>query len=283
MVDFLKKLPHGGNPSSKRIAVRVNNKALPFLRQGHPWLFEDSIEKISTEGQCGDVAVLFDKQGKNVLGAGLYDPLSSVRIKVLAHGASNPPVGAELFAFLAEKAAELRAPHLCTETTAWRLVNGDSDSFSGMAADKYHDTLVLKFYSAALLPWVGDIAKVFFEHDSSLKKLSIRLSRELQKLPESQRHELEDGTLFHDDTEAWDGKVQFHENGLLFEADVKHGQKTGFFLDQRENRAKVGKLAAGCRSVLNFFSYSGGFSLYAARGGAEEVYSVDLNKHAIAN
>ena len=81
---------------------------------------------------------------------------------------------------------------------------------------------------------------------------------------------------------GWDGTVRFLENGLAFETNVRFGQKTGFFLDQRENRARVGELAAGAAKVLNVFAYSGGFSLYAARNGAKEVTDIDFSKPALA-
>lgn len=281
-MSFLEQLPRGGT-GRKRLAARIANKATPLLRQGHPWLFEDSIEKISGEGIPGDVAVLFDSTGKSVLGAGLFDPDSIVRIKVYAHGAKLPPVGPELFARLYDSAKALRDPFLSSDTTAWRMINGDSDGFPGLITDCYGDVAVMKLYSAALFPWIGDIADLIFQRHGHLKRLAIRLSRELQRLSPETRHHLEDGMLFQssESTTGWDGTVRFLEHGLTFEADVKNGQKTGFFLDQRDNRAFVGTLARNA-SVLNLFSYSGGFSLSAARGGALEVTSVDFNKHAIA-
>ncbi len=250
-------------------------KAQPFLRQRHPWLFEDSIVRLSRPGEAGDVAVLFDESGKNVLGAGLFDPASPVRVRVLAHGPAARPVGPGLFAELAAEAAVLRLGKCPIETDAYRLINGDSDLFPGLVADRYGDALAVKVYSAAWLPHLGDVVEAIAGANPGLKRMALRLSRELQKMEGG----LEDGTLLGDPD--WDGMVHFRENGLLFEADVRSGQKTGFFLDQRDNRARVEKLSRGV-SVLNLFSYSGGFSLYAARGGAKEVCSVDFNKHAIA-
>lgn len=270
-------LPHGN--IKDRIAVRVKNKGAQALRQGHPWLFEDSIEKISRDGVPGDVAVVFDPD-RNVLGAGLYDPSSPVRVKMLSFGASKIPVGPELFRKLCLDAKRLRDGGIPPETDAWRLINGESDSFPGMVADRYADTLVLKIYTPAFIPWLGDIADCFSELYPDISRLSLRFSREVQKMNDSVRAGLSDGQLFSSDP-SWDGSVQFRENGIIFEADVKSGQKTGFFLDQRDNRACVGELSRGAQSVLNLFSYSGGFSLYAARAGAKEVCSVDFNRHAI--
>ncbi len=272
-------LPRGNPPD--RIAVRVKEKGAKALRQGHPWLFEDSIEKISRDGKPGDVAVVFN-QAKSVLGAGLYDPSSPVRVKVLSFGASKIPVGRELFRKLCLEAKQLRDGKISSDTNAWRLLNGESDAFPGMVADKYADALALKVYTPAFIPWLGDIADSLFELYPELRRLAIRFSREVQRMSDDVRFGLLDGTLFTDGTAAWDGSVQFLENGIIFEADVKSGQKTGFFLDQRDNRAAVGELSKGAGKVLNLFSYSGGFSLYAARSGAAEVCSVDFSKHAIA-
>jgi 23S rRNA (cytosine1962-C5)-methyltransferase len=272
-------LPRGS--AEDRIAVRVKAKAAKALRQGHPWLFEDSIEKISREGRAGDVAVAFNQE-KSVLGAGLYDPTSPVRVKLLSFGVSKIPVGRELFSKLCLEAKQLRDGKLAADTNAWRLINGESDGFPGMVADKYADVLVLKIYTPAFIPWLGDIADCFFELYPELRRLAIRFSREVQRMSDEVRFGISDGALFTDGAQPWDGSVRFIENGITFEADVKSGQKTGFFLDQRDNRAAVGELAKGASKVLNLFSYSGGFSLYAARAGAAEVYSVDFSKHAIA-
>jgi 23S rRNA (cytosine1962-C5)-methyltransferase len=272
-------LPRGD--SLHRIAVKVKTKGAQALRRGHPWLFEDSIGKISRDGASGEIAVVFD-DNKSVLGAGLYDPYSPVRVKILSFGASKIPVGTDLFRQLCREAKILREGKIPPGITAWRLLNGESDAFPGLVADKYADVLVLKVYTPAFIPWLGDIADTIFELYPELRRLAVRFSREIQRMPEEIRRGLVDGTLFTSDSPDWDGTVQFLENGIIFEADVKSGQKTGFFLDQRDNRARVGELSKGCERFLNLFSYSGGFSLYAARTGAKEVYSVDINKHAIA-
>lgn len=276
---LLHNLPSGN--SHDRLAVRVKAKGARALRQGHPWLFEDSIEKISRDGKPGDVAVVFDHD-KSLLGAGLYDNTSPVRVKILSFGASKLPIGRDFFHKLCLEAKQLRHGKISADTNAWRLINGESDAFPGMVADKYADVLVLKVYTPAFIPWLGDIADCLFELYPELRRLAIRFSREVQRMSDAVRFGLLDGTLFSPDSLAWDGAVQFLENGIIFEADVQSGQKTGFFLDQRDNRAVVGKLVKGSSKVLNLFSYSGGFSLYAARAGAAEVYSVDFNKHAIA-
>ena len=201
-------------------------------------------------------------------------------MRLLTFGASKEVVGPDLFRLLAKQSAERRNGLFGPETNAFRLINGESDGFPGLIADKYADVLVMKVYTAAFIPHLGDVADALFEVYPCLKRLSLRFSREVSAMSAGLRRNLEDGMLFSGDP-AWNGQVVFLENGLKFEADVRCGQKTGFFLDQRENRAKAGKLAAGVHSVLNVFSYSGGFSLYAAKNGARMVTDIDFNKHAI--
>ena len=269
-----------------RLAVKLKNKALAPLRNGDFRIYEDSVEKLSAKGSAGDVAVLFDRKQK-FAGAGLFDPFSPVRVKVLSNSSSLPAVGSELFSLLIRGALDRRQAGFAAggeATNAFRLVNGESDGFPGLVADRYDKALVLKLYSAAWLPHAGAVAECFFRILPELEYLVIRLSRELSHLPEKELCGLTDGKLFSAKGEEalrkWDGKTLFRENGLLFEADLVRGQKTGFFLDQRENRAEAGRLAGG-KSVLNVFSYSGGFSLYAARGGAKRVTDVDISKYAI--
>ena len=153
-------LPRQAAP--RRIAVRVKQKAVPAIRSGHPWLFEDSVKKAPPDAVPGDVAVLYDPDGKKILGAGLYDPHSQLRVRILQKDPAQPPVGPALFAKLAADATSVRTDAIPTETTAYRLANGESDGFPGLVADRYADTLVVKLYSEAFVPWAGDIADAFF-------------------------------------------------------------------------------------------------------------------------
>lgn len=257
----------------KRIAIRVKRKAVAAIRQGHPWLFADSVERYSKDPSPGDVAILFDPDGK-MLGAGLCDPKSVVRVRILAHRNGEPPVGPELFAKRIHEAAERRAGKISADTTGWRLIHGESDGFSGLVADKYDDTLVLKIYSEAFIIHVPAIIEALRNEYPELKNTVIRLSRELSRIVT----QYQDGDVIPPTAPVL---KTFLENGIRFEADLKTGQKTGFFLDQRENRQRLERLSAN-KDVLNVFCFSGGFSLYAARGGAKTVTGIDFDKHAIA-
>ena len=176
-----------------------------------------------------------------------------------------------------DAALQLRVPLFGPETDGYRLVNGESDGWPGLVVDRYAHVLVVKLYTAAWFPHLERVLGLL-EGRFPESSVVLRLSRNIQTY--AQEAGLHDGQVLAGHVD--DAPVVFHETGLAFEADVRRGQKTGFFLDQRENRRRVEKLARG-RRVLNAFSFSGGFSLYAARGGATEVVSLDLSAHALAS
>lgn len=258
--------------SDRRIALRVTPEAERALRGGHPWLFEQAIIRQSHEGRAGDLAVIFDRKGR-FLAVGLYDPHSTIRARVLQHR-EPAAINRDWFAARIAAAAQLRAPLLAQETTGYRLVHGGNDGLPGLVVDRYERTLTLKIYTSAWLPHLRDLLPALAEVIPA-ERVVLRLGRAAQ---EQELYSLSDGTLLSGP--VLDGPVLFLENGLRFEADPIHGQKTGFFLDQRDNRARVEKLAAG-KSVLNVFAYTGGFSLYAARGGARAVVSLDSSAPAL--
>jgi 23S rRNA (cytosine1962-C5)-methyltransferase len=269
--DLQNRLPE---PDEQRIAIRVKSQVEPVLRGGHPWLYEQAITSISRDGAAGDIAVVFDQKGR-FLAAGLYDPDSSIRVRLLVHGRSEA-IGATLFRQRLEVASEMRRPLLSRRTNGYRLSHGANDGLAGVVVDRYDRTLVVKLYSAA---WFAHLRALLWELDGLMapERIVLRLSRQLAPAARD-KYGLEDGqTLIG---HGPDTAVPFLENGLLFEADVIHGQKTGFFLDQRENRQRVEQLAAE-RSVLNVFSYSGAFSVYAARGGASRICSLDQSRPAL--
>jgi 23S rRNA (cytosine1962-C5)-methyltransferase len=263
-------------PSERRLALRVTADARRALRSGHPWLFDRAIAGQSGEGRPGDLAVIFDDR-RRFLAIGLYDPTSPIRVRVLHHGAPEPIDRAWLRTRLAEAAA-WRTSLPESGTTGYRLVHGENDGLPGLVIDRYEAALVMKLYTPAWVPWLATLRDALDEVCPAACTV-LRLSREVQGRPEH-LYGLTDGSVLAGARPQ--GGVLFSENGLRFEADVLHGQKTGFFLDQRDNRARVGRLAAGLRT-LNVFAYSGGFSLYAARGGAPEVLSLDASAPALAS
>ncbi len=260
---------------AQRVAVHVTPAAERALRQGHPWVFDRAIRRQNHEGSPGDLAVIFDRQ-RRFLAVGLYDPHSPIRVRVLQQG-ERAAIGREWFRARLAAATQLRKPLQKQDTTGYRLVHGENDGLPSLVLDRYDETLVLKLYTLAWLPHLHDLLPAIADVVPA-ERLVLRLGRAMQGQPQH-LHGLSDGMILSGP--ALDGPVIFRENGLRFEADPIHGQKTGFFLDQRENRARVEKLASGKR-VLNVFAYTGGFSLYAARGGARVIVDVDVSRPALA-
>ena len=245
------------------------------MRKGHPWIYADSIKEQNREGEAGELAVIYDKRDR-FMAIGLHEPESPIRVRVVHLGAPVT-IDADWWRGRLQDAARRREGILAAGgTTGLRLVNGDSEGFPGLIIDRYADTLVVKLYTSAWLPRWREMESLIREVFAP-RFLVLRLSRNLQATA-SEHWGLEEGYV----GETGEEVVVFEENGIRFESAVVRGQKTGFFLDQRENRARVEHLAAG-RKVLNVFSFSGGFSLYAARGGATEVTDLDISAHALAS
>jgi 23S rRNA (cytosine1962-C5)-methyltransferase len=255
-----------------RLRLRLRAAAESRVRAGHPWVFARSVREQNREGETGELAVIFDRNDR-FLAVGLFDAGSPIRTRIL-HAGKPVVIDTAWWRRRAADALGRREGLFDSCTTGWRRINGESDGWPGLVLDQYGETLVLKIYTAAWLPRLEEIVSVL----AAEGRMVLRLSRNIQKTA-AERFKINDGQVLRG--EPPDGPVVFLENGLRFEADVLHGQKTGFFLDQRENRREAGNLAAG-RNVLNLFSYTGGFSLYAAAGGAASVCSVDISELALA-
>lgn len=271
----------------RRIAIHVHAAAERALRQGHPWLFETGIREQSHEGAAGDLAVCFDRKGR-FLAVGFYDPFSPIRVRILRAG-SPEPIDVGAFERRIEAALTLRRSILHDPATnGFRLLHGESDGMPGLVADRYADLVVMKLYTLAWLPHLADVIEALRQR-APFRHLLFRLGRTLRSHPDA-LHGLREGAILSDRPRGRDDHasgagmkipVLFQENGLTFEVDPVRGQKTGFFLDQRENRMRVEALAPEADSVLNVFAYTGGFSLYAARGGAQRVVSLDSSRPAL--
>jgi 23S rRNA (cytosine1962-C5)-methyltransferase len=258
-----------------RLRLRVTAAAEQRLRSGHPWLFADSIREQNRPGDTGELAVVYDRKDR-FLAVGLFDPGSPLRLRVL-HAGKAQTINRAWWISRLQQALERRRGLFDDRTTGFRCINGESDGWPGLVLDRYGQTLALKLYSAAWLPRLEELT-AFIAETLRPARLVLRLSRNLQDAARK-RFGRADGQILLG--LPLEGPVVFLETGLRFEADVLRGQKTGFFLDQRENRRKVEALARG-GSVLNAFSFSGGFSLYAARGGAGAVADLDISEHALA-
>lgn len=262
------------NPHPPRLRLRVTAAAESAIRSGHPWVYDNSIREQNRAGTAGELAVVFDRRDR-FLALGLYDPLSPIRLRVLHHG---KPVTVEEAWWRARLASALerRAGLGDAQTNGYRCLSGENDGWPGLVLDRYDTTYVLKLYSAVWCPRLKEVVRWITEAVQP-ERLVLRLSRNIQPEAEAQ-FQLREGQMLVGSLPP--GPVVFQETGIRCEAEVVRGQKTGFFLDQRENRRRVEKLAAG-RDVLNAFSFSGGFSLYAARGGARSTTDLDISPHAL--
>ncbi|MDQ7035712.1 MAG: class I SAM-dependent methyltransferase, partial [Anaerolineae bacterium] len=215
---------------------------------------------------------IFDKK-RHFLAVGLYDPDSPIRVKILQHKTSAS-IGHDFFRTRLQAAAQIRA-HLPDDgTTGYRFVHGENDTLPSLVIDRYGAVLVVKLYSAA---WFAHLRELLSALDDihPAKTIVLRLSRAVQ---DGETFGLSDGMVIRG--KLSESKVAFTENKLRFVADVIRGHKTGFFFDQRENRQRAMTLSA-TKNVLDVFSYNGGFSLYAAAGGAKSVLSVDISQPAL--
>lgn len=260
-------------PAQPRLRLRITAAAENAVRSRHPWVFSDSIREQNREGRAGELAVIYDRKDK-FLAIGLYDPDSPLRVRVL-HVGKPATLDANWWRERLDEPLRVRREMFDEQTNGYRLINGESDGWPGLVLDRYADVFVVKLYAAAWLPHLTDVLATV-QRALRPPRLVLRLSRNIQDFARRELN-LEDGQILIGPIAR---TPTFLESGLRFEADVIRGQKTGFFLDQRENRRRVESLSHGAE-VLNAFSFSGGFSLYAARGGAKSVTDIDISPHAL--
>lgn len=241
------------------------------LLRRHPWIFSGAIQKSPAMPEDGEVVTVTDNRGK-FLGRGHYQSGASIVVRILSF--EDVEVDDTFWlqkltnAFQYRQAVGVTG---CGHTDCYRLVHGEGDGLPGLIIDIYHSTAVIQAHSAGMVKSLNSIAE-------AIKKLFGNTIKTIYSRPEEQIARtmgLIPSFLLGDASES-----TVLENGIKFRINVVTGQKTGFFLDQRENRALVGTISKG-KSVLNCFSYTGGFSLYALAEGATEVHSVDVSQKAI--
>lgn len=253
------------------------------VKQGHPWVFEGGIQSLNKAGKPGDIAVVFDSKHNKFLACGLYDPDSPIRVKLMQFEQSSK-IDEQWFSNKIQSAYEKRSALLNTDTTAYRLLNGENDFLPGLIADVYDSVLVLKLYSAIWFPHLQYVLPALLER-SGASTCVLRMSRRLTDyLENGKQHNDIDATAFFNGA-ILEGvlkkpEVVFKEHGVSFRANLIKGHKTGFFLDHRENRRKVAALAKG-KMVLDVFCYAGGFAVHALCGGALEVHAIDISGKAL--
>ena len=240
------------------------------LKRRHPWIFSGAVEKAS--GKSGETLEVRDIAG-NPLALAAYSPDSQIRARVWTFD-SSAAVDKGFFKQRIQRAVELRERLPASKhTNAVRLIHGESDGLPGLVVDRYADVLVAQFLAAGVERWREEILDLLVEV-SGCEAVFERSDAEVRKL-----EGLEPRTGFvRGNRNA--SRCPIVEHGLNFRVDVEQGQKTGFFLDQRENRQRVRALAAG-REVLDGFSYTGGFAIAALAGGAKHVTAIESSADAI--
>ncbi len=253
------------------IAVLLPGRDTP-VRAGHPWIFSKALAKEPKPAPTNGEIVLVQSAKGDAIGLGTWGAGASIRIRMLTTNGM-----AEIDkAWFVEKLTAIDAwkqAHLPAETTGYRVVHAESDGIPGLIVDKYNDVIVIQIHTAGmevLREAILEALKTVFEPRAIVERSDIesRLRDGLEKLEPVVRF----GEI--------DKPVEFKEYGLTFFADVLGGQKTGFFLDQREARHLVGTLSKD-KHVLNLFGYTGGFTVHAAKGGASFVTTVDLSETAL--
>jgi 23S rRNA (cytosine1962-C5)-methyltransferase len=240
--------------------------------QHHPWIFSGAVDSLNGSPQMGETVQVVAAD-RSLLGLAAYSPVSNIRARMWTWN-SDEVVDKSFFERRIRQALALRQVMIDLDSVqAYRLVHAESDGLPGLVVDRYGDVLVMQSLTAGVDFWKETLADLLMEI-SGCKALYERSDvdvRSLEGLPEKV------GLLRG---EMPDGKQVIVENGIKFQVDIQTGQKTGFYVDQRANRNKVGDLARG-RKVLNCFCYTGGFSLYALGNGAESVLSIDSSAEAI--
>lgn len=253
------------HPATAPVALRLSRDLVRTIKRGHPWVYAEALRQLPP-APAGTSAILLDHRKGQEIARGLYDPKSPLALRICS--TDGKPLDDRWAERRLTRALALRERFIRSDTTGYRLAHGEGDGLPGLAIDRYDRVLVQKFdgpgpegfwNAEELAGWLRDQTGV----DAVVGRRRER-SAAARVLAGEMRSPV----------------VPFLENGMRFTADVVAGQKTGFFLDQRDNRDFLRGLVRG-QSVLNLFSYTGGFSIAAGVGGASQVTSVDLAAPAV--
>ena len=240
------------------------------MLRGHPWVFSGAVAKVVGEVSPGDVGEVYSSDGQ-FLGLGHLNPRSQIILRVLTQ--KKEELGENFFSERISKAARFR-DGLRGRTNAYRIINGEGDYLPGLIVDRYGETLVIQCSTAGMDRLKGILTNLLtkeFHPRSIYERSDVALRRE-EGLGESS------GLLYGKEVPEF---IEIEEYGCRFRANVKRGQKTGFYLDQRENRFFLKGVSKG-KTILDCFCYTGGFSIHAGLGGAREVTLVDSSEEALA-
>lgn len=240
------------------------------LLRGHPWVFSGAIAAVKGAPGAGDIVLARDFTGKP-LASGFFNPRTDIAFRVLTAN-SDIIISPDFWSKRIQSACGLRQKIINSQTNAYRLINAEGDGFPGLIVDVYDSTLVISITTAGMEKQKKHIV------DALISQLNPAVIYEQSQGRSRILEGLENSTCFLQGDDK-SGPVAIKENGLQFAVDFIGGQKTGFFLDQRINRERIGMLSRNAR-VLNCFAYTGAFSTYCAAGGAKRVVSLDISKTA---
>jgi 23S rRNA (cytosine1962-C5)-methyltransferase len=244
------------------------------VRRFHPWIFSGSVHRLEGSHTPGDIVDVIAADGA-FLGRGFYNPNSQLICRMLTW--QDEPIDAAFFQRKIASAYHLRldlfGSNATSATNAFRLVNAEGDGLPGLIVDRYADHLIVQISTLGMSRFRNEIVAALqqaLQPQGIFERSSGPALSEEGLQPVTQ-------TLAGNEPPT---SLQIRENNLLFEVNIHEGQKTGFFLDHRENRAWVGRICAG-RKLLNGFGYTGAFSVYARQGCAQRVVTVDSSTPAI--
>jgi len=253
--------------------VRLRSGHVQPVWAGHPWVFAQAIEEVEGAPGAGDVVSVADARGQ-VIGRGFWSPKSAIPVRILTRD-PHEPLDAAFLGRRIETAAAWREELIglpAADTTGYRLVHSEGDGLAGLVVDLYGEAAVVQLLTYGMKRRETDI----FAHVARVTGAKTVIEVASERMQRLEGFDASTGVVRGQDLE----RLRFTERGFDFEIDLDVAQKTGFYFDQRENRAAVERLATG-RRVLDAFSYVGGFALAAARGGAASVLAMDTSAAAI--
>jgi 23S rRNA (cytosine1962-C5)-methyltransferase len=248
--------------------VHLRRKIAPRIANGHPWVFNNEVEKVEGNPAPGDVVDVLFADGK-FAGKGYYNPQSQIMVRLLT---TNPKTVIDAGFFL-QKIRECWAYRQSIGYTEnCRLVFGEADGLPQLIIDKFNDYFVIQTLALGIDVWKGALVEALqtvFKPKGIFERNDVPV-RELEGLPQQK------GFL----SEPFDPKIIINENGLKFHVDLENGQKTGYFLDQQDNRRAIQHIVKDAE-VLGAFTYTGTFEIHAAHYGAKSVLGLDISENAV--
>ncbi|MGN6477290.1 MAG: class I SAM-dependent rRNA methyltransferase, partial [Flavipsychrobacter sp.] len=246
----------------------LRKKAGDRVANGHPWVFANELGDSDGEYEAGDIVELYSYNG-SFIGKGYVNPASQIRIRLLSRNKSEE-INNEFFYNRISEAWAYRQSIGYIENC--RLIFGEADGLPALIIDKFNDYLVLQTLALGIDKWkpaIVDALQKIFKPQGIYERNDVPV-RELEGLAQQK------GFL----SEPFDTNIILNENGLKFHVDIENGQKTGYFLDQQDNRRAIQHIVKGA-DVLEAFCYTGTFSLHAAHYGAKSVLGLDISENAV--